>query len=240
MTALAIRVGILGSQGKVGRAICAAVEGAADLELVAEVGRDGSLDTFVESGAQVVIDFTHPDLSALLMPVEVLPKASWGTTLVLGIVSSVFDNIPLTKMALDQVSYDSALLAYSVGLGGSMVWFGSSAGVAVSGLFPKARSVMKWLRHGWHVPVSFAVGYFALCGLHGWNPCPRGRIGGVFTAPSDCPRLTVFESFPAQASEIAGVSPVEGTIGRCNYSIYFGSPRNGIEEADGSIPFSST
>jgi hypothetical protein len=109
-------------------------------------------------------------LSASLMPVEALPKASWGTTLVLGIVSSVFDNIPLTKMALDQGGYDSALLAYSVGLGGSMVWFGSSAGVAVSGLFPEARSVTKWLRHGWHVPVAFAVGYFALYGLHGFNP----------------------------------------------------------------------
>lgn len=109
-------------------------------------------------------------LSASLMPVEALPKASWVTTLVLGIVSSVFDNIPLTKMALDQGGYDSALLAYSVGVGGSMVWFGSSAGVAVSGLFPEARSVMKWLRHGWHVPVAFAVGYVALYGLHGWNP----------------------------------------------------------------------
>ena len=109
-------------------------------------------------------------LSASLMPVEALPKASWVTTLVLGMVSSVFDNIPLTKMALDQGGYDSALLAYSVGLGGSMVWFGSSAGVAVSGLFPEARSVMKWLRRGWHVPVAFVIGYFTLYGLHGWSP----------------------------------------------------------------------
>ncbi len=61
MTPVAIRVGILGSQGKVGRAICAAVEGVADIELVAQVGRGGSLDAFVESAAQVVIDFTHPD-----------------------------------------------------------------------------------------------------------------------------------------------------------------------------------
>jgi Na+/H+ antiporter NhaD/arsenite permease-like protein len=109
-------------------------------------------------------------LSASLMPVDALPKASWRTTLILGVVSSIFDNIPLTKMALDQGGYDPALLAYSVGLGGSMVWFGSSAGVAVSGLFPEARSVLKWLRHGWHVPVAFVIGYLALYGLHGWNP----------------------------------------------------------------------
>ncbi len=109
-------------------------------------------------------------LSASLMPVDALPKASWRTTLAMGLVSSIFDNIPLTKMALDQGGYDSALLAYSVGLGGSMVWFGSSAGVAVSGLFPEAKSVLKWLRHGWHVPVAFVIGYLTLYGLHGWNP----------------------------------------------------------------------
>jgi Na+/H+ antiporter NhaD/arsenite permease-like protein len=109
-------------------------------------------------------------LSASLMPVDALPKATRGTTLVVGFVSSIFDNIPLTKLALDQGGYDWALLAYSVGVGGSMLWFGSSAGVAVSGLFPEARSVLKWLRHGWHVPLAFLVGYVALCGLHGWNP----------------------------------------------------------------------
>ena len=43
-----------------------------------------------------------------------------------------------------------------------------------------------------------------------------------------------------QPLEIADVSLVEGTIAGCNYSFFFASPRNGIEEADGSIPFSST
>jgi Na+/H+ antiporter NhaD/arsenite permease-like protein len=109
-------------------------------------------------------------MSASLMPVDALPKATWVTTLILGLVSSVFDNIPLTKLALDQGGYDSALLAYAVGLGGSMVWFGSSAGVAVSGVFPEAKSVVKWLRHGWHVPVAFVVGFLALYAIHGWNP----------------------------------------------------------------------
>jgi Na+/H+ antiporter NhaD/arsenite permease-like protein len=109
-------------------------------------------------------------LSASLMPVDELPQATWATTLALGFVSSIFDNIPLTKMALDQGGYDSALLAYSVGLGGSMVWFGSSAGVAVSSLFPEARSVVMWLRSAWHVPVAFVIGYFTLLALHGWKP----------------------------------------------------------------------
>jgi hypothetical protein len=108
--------------------------------------------------------------AASLMPVESLPSPSWRTTLALGFVSSLFDNIPLTKMALEQGGYDAALLAYAVGVGGSMVWFGSSAGVVVSGAFPEARSIGGWLRAGWHVPVGFVAGFFALLAVRGWHP----------------------------------------------------------------------
>jgi hypothetical protein len=48
------------------------------------------------------------------------------------------------------------------------------------------------------------------------------------------------ESFPTQLFETADVSLVEGTIAGCNYSFFFTSPRNRTQEADGSIPFSST
>ena len=48
-----------------------------------------------------------------------------------GFLSSVFDNIPLTALALKQGGYDWGFLAYAVGFGGSMIWFGSSAGVAI-------------------------------------------------------------------------------------------------------------
>ncbi|WP_280233010.1 4-hydroxy-tetrahydrodipicolinate reductase [Nocardia cyriacigeorgica] len=57
-----IRVGVLGAQGKVGQAICAAVEAAADLELVASVDKGDPLAQFLETGTQVVVDFTHPDV----------------------------------------------------------------------------------------------------------------------------------------------------------------------------------
>jgi 4-hydroxy-tetrahydrodipicolinate reductase len=56
-----IRVGVLGSQGNVGRAICSAVSGASDLELAAEVVRGDSLETLIETRVEVVVDFTHPD-----------------------------------------------------------------------------------------------------------------------------------------------------------------------------------
>ena len=108
--------------------------------------------------------------TAAMMPVEKLPAASWATTLGLGFLSAVFDNIPLTALALHQGGYDWGFLAYAVGFGGSMVWFGSSAGVALANGFPEARSVGPWVRHGWHVAVAYVVGYFALLALVGWHP----------------------------------------------------------------------
>jgi len=47
---------------------------------------------------------------ASMMPVEKLPLASWQTTLGLGFISAVFDNIPLTALALQQGGYDGATL----------------------------------------------------------------------------------------------------------------------------------
>jgi Na+/H+ antiporter NhaD/arsenite permease-like protein len=112
-------------------------------------------------------------LLASMMPVNHLPAASPQTTLGLGIVSAVFDNIPLTKLALEQGGYDWGVLAYAVGFGGSMLWFGSSAGVAVSNLFPEARSVGKWLRDGWHVALAYFVGFLVLMAVLGWQPHAR-------------------------------------------------------------------
>lgn len=56
------KVGVLGARGKVGTAMCEAVRAADDLELVAEVDQGDSLELLTDGGAQVVIDFTHPDV----------------------------------------------------------------------------------------------------------------------------------------------------------------------------------
>ena len=109
-------------------------------------------------------------LAASMMPVEKLPSASWVTALGLGFISAVFDNIPLTALALDQGGYDWGVLAYAVGFGGSMIWFGSSAGVALSNIFPQARSVGGWVKHGWHVAVAYVIGFIVLLGVLGWHP----------------------------------------------------------------------
>jgi len=109
-------------------------------------------------------------MCASLMPVETLPDASWMTAFVLGFVSAVFDNIPLTKLCLVQGHYDWGMLAYSVGFGGSMIWFGSSAGVAITNKFPEARNVLLWVRKGWHVTLAYIVGFFVLFFVWGWHP----------------------------------------------------------------------
>jgi Na+/H+ antiporter NhaD/arsenite permease-like protein len=110
---------------------------------------------------------------ASLMPVEKLPPASWQTTFGLGFISAVFDNIPLTALALRQGGYDWGMLAYAVGYGGSMIWFGSSAGVAISNMYPEAKSVGRWLRHGWHVALAYVVGFLVMLALVGWHPTDK-------------------------------------------------------------------
>ncbi len=110
--------------------------------------------------------------AASLMPVEHLPAPSWQSAFGLGFISSVFDNIPLTALALNQGGYDWGMLAYAVGFGGSMLWFGSSAGVAVSGIFPEAKSALAWLRASWFVPLAYVVGFFAMLATLGWQPRP--------------------------------------------------------------------
>src|ERR1043165_8070330 len=140
--------------------------------------------------------------AASLMPVEKLPAASWPTALGLGFVSAVFDNIPLTALALTQGGYDWGYLAYAVGFGGSELWVGSSAGVALSNMYPEAKSVGLWLRHGWHVALAYVVGFFVLLAVLGWhpnaphkqqraagsNPCFGGACEAVFeTCPSPTP-----------------------------------------------------
>ena len=135
--------------------------------------------------------------TAAMMPVEKLPAASWQTALGLGFLSAVFDNIPLTALALRQGGYDWGFLAYAVGFGGSMIWFGSSAGVALATQFPEARSVGRWLRHGWHVALAYVIGFFVLLAVLGWNPHqPRSKTAAApvsSLAPSGYQVLLAFE-----------------------------------------------
>jgi Na+/H+ antiporter NhaD/arsenite permease-like protein len=128
---------------------------------------------------------------ASMMPVEELPHASWPTALGLGFVSAVFDNIPLTALALKQGGYDWGFLAYAVGFGGSMLWFGSSAGVALAGMYPEAKSVGRWLKEGWWVALGYVCGFAVMLTVLGWQPDTH-----------------VSQAAPAEAAPISAPTPV--------------------------------
>jgi 4-hydroxy-tetrahydrodipicolinate reductase len=56
------RVGVLGARGRMGQQVCTAVDAASDLELVAMVDAGDWLFSVADAGAQVLVDFTHPDV----------------------------------------------------------------------------------------------------------------------------------------------------------------------------------
>jgi len=132
---------------------------------------------------------------ASLMPVEELPDASWITALALGFLSAVFDNIPLTKLCLDQGHYDWGILAYTVGFGGSMIWFGSSAGVAITNKFQEARNVVLWVKKGWYVAASYIIGFFTLYLLLGWEPADNKEHKIINCPVPGCPMAGKNEAY---------------------------------------------
>jgi len=109
-------------------------------------------------------------LCSSMMPVDALPAPTWQTTFGMGFVSAFAGTIPFTKLALVQGGYDWGFVAYAVGFGGSIIWFGSSAGVALANIFPQCRSVRSWLRDGWHVPLAYVIGFGVMLLVMGWHP----------------------------------------------------------------------
>lgn len=146
-------------------------------------------------------------MAASMMPVEELPNASWITAFGLGFLSAVFDNIPLTKLALDQGHYDWGMLAYSVGFGGSMVWFGSSAGVAITNKFPEGRNVLEWVKKGWHVAVAYVLGFFALYLLLGWEPADTKEHKVINCPVPGCPMAGQEEAMIMNVPDLPVINP---------------------------------
>ncbi|KJU81786.1 conserved hypothetical protein, membrane [Candidatus Magnetobacterium bavaricum] len=108
--------------------------------------------------------------TASLLPLvkiqPVLAKFSKNTVaVILGFLSPWFDNIPLTKISIDIGGFDWGLLAYCVGFGGSAMWFGSSAGVAIALKFPQVYETKRWLKPFFIVMLSYLVGIMAYIGI---------------------------------------------------------------------------
>jgi 4-hydroxy-tetrahydrodipicolinate reductase len=86
-----IRVGVLGAKGRMGSQVCSTVEAARDLDLAGRVDAGDSIELL--SGAEVVVDFTHPGV--------VMGNLMWcidnGITAVVG--TSGFDEPRLAEVA---------------------------------------------------------------------------------------------------------------------------------------------
>lgn len=110
---MSIRVAVIGAQGKVGRAMCAAVEAAGDLELVAAIDVGDDRQTLVEAGAQVAIDFTHPD--AIMDTLEFL--IGNGIHAVVGTTGFDDERLAQVRSWLDAAPQTSVLIAPNFAIG---------------------------------------------------------------------------------------------------------------------------
>jgi 4-hydroxy-tetrahydrodipicolinate reductase len=110
---MSIKVGVLGAKGRMGQTTVDAVNSAADLELVAAIDLGDSLDTIVSSGAQVIVDFTHPD--SVMKNLEF--AINHGINVVVG--TTGFDDAKLTQVKNWLTANPSvgALIAPNFGLG---------------------------------------------------------------------------------------------------------------------------
>lgn len=110
---MSIKVGVLGAKGRMGQTTVDAVNSADDLELVAAIDLGDSLDTLVSTGAQVIVDFTHPD--SVMKNLEF--AINHGINVVVG--TTGFDDAKLTQVKnwLAANPGVGALIAPNFGLG---------------------------------------------------------------------------------------------------------------------------
>jgi 4-hydroxy-tetrahydrodipicolinate reductase len=108
-----IKVGVLGSKGRMGETTVAAIDAADGLELVAQIDLEDSLDLLVSNGADVVVDFTHPDSVMKNLDFAI----NHGVSVVVG--TSGFDDVKLATVQ-DWLAANptvGALIAPNFGLG---------------------------------------------------------------------------------------------------------------------------
>ncbi len=110
---MSIKVVVLGAKGRMGATTVEAINSASDLELVATVDLGDSMESLVAAGAQVVVDFTHPDavMSNLEFAINHGMSVVVGTT---GFDDEKLDQVRGWLAANPQVG---ALIAPNFGLG---------------------------------------------------------------------------------------------------------------------------
>ena len=110
---MTIKVAVLGSKGRMGQTTLAAINSAEDLELVAAIDIEDSLDLLVSSGAQVVVDFTHPDSVMANLDFAI----SHGISVVVGTTGFNSEKLAHLAALLDANPGVGALIAPNFGLG---------------------------------------------------------------------------------------------------------------------------
>ena len=110
---MSVKVAVLGAKGRMGSEVVKAVGATDDLQIVAALDLEDSLEDLVKSGAQVVVDFTHPD--SVMKNLEF--AINNGINVVVG--TTGFDTEKLNKIKnwLSQNPKVGALIAPNFGLG---------------------------------------------------------------------------------------------------------------------------
>ncbi len=110
---MTIKVAVLGAKGRMGQTTVEAINGASDLELVATLDIGDSLDLLVTSGAQVVVDFTHPD--SVMGNVEF--AINHGVSVVVGTTGFNTEKLATVVTWLNSNPGVGALIAPNFGMG---------------------------------------------------------------------------------------------------------------------------
>lgn len=108
-----IKVAVLGAKGRMGSESVKAISAADDLELVASLDLGDSLDLLKSSGAEVVLDFTHPD--SVMKNLEF--AISNGIHVVVGTTGIDSQRMDVIKSLLAKNPKVGAIIAPNFGLG---------------------------------------------------------------------------------------------------------------------------
>lgn len=110
---MTINVAVLGAKGRMGAETVKAIAAATDLQLVAQIDLGDSLEHLATSGAQVVVDFTHPD--AVMRNLEF--AINNGIHVVVGTTGFDDAKLNLVKGWLEKNPKVGAVIAPNFGLG---------------------------------------------------------------------------------------------------------------------------
>ena len=110
---MTIKVAVLGAKGRMGATTVGAINEAVDLELVAALDLSDDLNALVTSGAEVVVDFTHPD--SVMGNLEF--AINHGVNVVVGTTGFNSEKLASIEGLLENNPKVGALVAPNFGLG---------------------------------------------------------------------------------------------------------------------------